>query len=159
MGLQNLVVLRLSVAAYHLSRVICVDGVCSRHVQAARGITAGSGFATTELRLLLHDVVLALMQRWPLLQVTLYVDDLSLSACGQYSSVRNTVSRAAEHSFCSRGWSWSFLARSRMWCAVDSSWPGGLRPERVANLSLGGRLSFSGLPPPEVGRGRAGLLG
>ena len=47
-----LALLRMSLAAYRLSRTIGVDGAFSRKVEATRGITAGSGFATSELRLL-----------------------------------------------------------------------------------------------------------
>ena len=49
--------LRLSLAAYRLPRAIGVEGVFSRCIIATRGITAGSGFATTELRALLLDVI------------------------------------------------------------------------------------------------------
>ena len=46
----SLKVLRLSLAAYRIARTIGVDGVFSDCLRATRGITAGSGFATTELR-------------------------------------------------------------------------------------------------------------
>jgi hypothetical protein len=42
--------LRFSVAAYRLGRRVSIDGVLSSVVAACRGITAGSTFATTELR-------------------------------------------------------------------------------------------------------------
>ena len=50
-------ILRLSLAAYRAPRRIGIDGVFSRLVVAGRGITAGSGFATTELRVLLLSLV------------------------------------------------------------------------------------------------------
>ena len=56
----SLKVLRLSLAAYRLTRVIGVDGVFSEQMQATRGITAGSGMATSELRLLLTEMVFLL---------------------------------------------------------------------------------------------------
>ena len=46
----NLVILRLSFAAYRLQRAVGIDGVFSRRIRAVRGITAGSGMATTALR-------------------------------------------------------------------------------------------------------------
>ena len=49
--------LRMSLEAYRLNRTVGIDGVYSRIVEPTRGITAGSGFATTELRLLLLDVM------------------------------------------------------------------------------------------------------
>ena len=54
-----LTTLRLSLAAYRLARLICVDGVVSRMVWAARGITAGAGMATSEPRLFMLDLVLS----------------------------------------------------------------------------------------------------
>ena len=44
--------LRLSLATYLLDRVIRIGGVVSHTVVALRGITAGSGFATTEMRVI-----------------------------------------------------------------------------------------------------------
>ena len=48
-----LFLLRMTLAAYRLTRHVGLDGVYSDGYVASRGITAGSGFATTELRLLL----------------------------------------------------------------------------------------------------------
>ena len=47
-----LIILRLCIDAYRCPRTIGIDGVYSREIVAARGITAGSGTATSELRLL-----------------------------------------------------------------------------------------------------------
>ncbi len=57
------IVLQLSLAAYRLLRTIGVDGVYSRTIKATRGITAGSGFAHSELRVLLLDLINALQAR------------------------------------------------------------------------------------------------
>ena len=43
---------RLSIATYRLARVLRVGKVFSKTVVAWRGITAGSGFATTEMRVI-----------------------------------------------------------------------------------------------------------
>ena len=53
----NLVILRLSLAAYRFERRVGVGGIYSRAVRATRGITAGSTFATSELRILLTPLV------------------------------------------------------------------------------------------------------
>ena len=45
-----IVLLRLSLAAYRIRRAVGVAWVFSCTLVATRGITAGSGFATTELR-------------------------------------------------------------------------------------------------------------
>ena len=49
--------LRLALAAYRLPRSIGMDGAYSKLIWADRGITAGSGLATTELHLLLLDLM------------------------------------------------------------------------------------------------------
>ena len=66
----SLTVLRLSLAAYRLQRVVGNDGIFSRTVSACLGITAGSGFATSELRLLLLDLVEAILHRWGMMLVS-----------------------------------------------------------------------------------------
>ena len=50
-------ILRLSIATYKMERVIRIGNVVSKSVWAFRGITAGSGFATTEMRLIMIRVV------------------------------------------------------------------------------------------------------
>jgi hypothetical protein len=55
--------LRLSIAAYRLNRRVSINGILSRVVVACRGITAGSTFATTELRLLLLTALDGLAKR------------------------------------------------------------------------------------------------
>ena len=90
-----LCVLILSLAAYRLQRSAGVNGVYSRMLRATRGITAGSGFATSELRLLLLDMMLELQRRWvPVLNAMLYVDDLTLSATGQPGTIVPLMSNA-----------------------------------------------------------------
>ena len=75
--------LRLSLAAYCLPRVLGIDGAFSRTVLAVLGITAGSGFATTELRVLLLDVIDAASRAWPQVTLSLYVDDATLESWDQ----------------------------------------------------------------------------
>ena len=75
-----LVLLRLSLAAYRMQRAIGIEGVFSHLLVATRGITAGSGMATTELRILLIDVIVVANRNWPLAQLVLYVDDLAVTA-------------------------------------------------------------------------------
>ena len=60
-----------------------LTGCFPRMARATRGITAGSGFATTELRILLGGMVKVLREKWPTtLHIKLFVDDLTLAACG-----------------------------------------------------------------------------
>jgi hypothetical protein len=63
-----------------MQRTIGIEGVFSRLLIATRGIMAGSGTATTELRVLLIDVIIVADRNWPLVQLVLYVDDLTVTA-------------------------------------------------------------------------------
>ncbi|CAK0827956.1 unnamed protein product [Prorocentrum cordatum] len=92
----DLVALRLSLAAYQLARAIGVESTFSCLLVATRGITAGSGFATVELQMLLRESVLIATFRWPLLQLFLYVDDLTITASGFSEEALAAVSRGTE---------------------------------------------------------------
>ena len=93
----NLVVLRLSIAAYRLSRSIGIDGIYSRLITATRGITAGSVFATAELRVLLQGVVEAVqIHIGASLDIKLYVDDLTLSVTGLPGKVVKQLAEAVD---------------------------------------------------------------
>jgi hypothetical protein len=70
--------LRLSLAAYRLPRVLGSDASFSRLVTATLGITAGSGFAACELRILLHEVIKCTLLAWPTVVISLYVDDATI---------------------------------------------------------------------------------
>ena len=91
-----LAILRLSLGAYRMERVLTVDNTCALPVLPTRGITAGSVHATVELRLLLLqwlDQALACNPR--LLTATVYVDDVALECSGSEAQVTRTVVAAA----------------------------------------------------------------
>ena len=92
----NLWVLRLSLKAYRAPRTIVVDGVCSSPVVAAQVITAGSGSATEELACLLIDVCEELLENYPTLDLTEYVDDLTLGQAGPEWFVSDILASATE---------------------------------------------------------------
>lgn len=69
--------LRLSLATYKLERVLRVDRAMSERIVATRGITAGSGLATAEMRLVMIDIVDSALRCHPSVTPTLFVDDLS----------------------------------------------------------------------------------
>ena len=75
----NLWLLRLSLAS---NRVIGIDGSFSRPIQAVRGITAGSVFATTELRIIMIEAMDATTVIWKTVVISVYVDDCTLEAAG-----------------------------------------------------------------------------
>ena len=79
--------LRMSLAAYRAARVIDVDGVVSRSITAVDGITAGSGFATTELRVLLLTLVDATYEFYREIRFTFFVDDVTIEAFGEPHNV------------------------------------------------------------------------
>jgi hypothetical protein len=80
--------MRLSLAAYCLTRVLEVDGCCSAMVFATRGLAAGSVLAVIELRVLLLEagermISIALYSR-----LSVYVDDATIETiCLQRSIV------------------------------------------------------------------------
>ena len=80
-------VLRLSIAVYQMIRVIRVGGVVSHSVLALRGITAGSGFATSEMRLILMRAVDAALKQFPRAKPKLFVDDLAAGVTGPWKHV------------------------------------------------------------------------
>ena len=69
--------IRLAIATYRLPRVIRVGTAYSDLVVAIRGIVAGSGLATTEMRIVMIDIVDAALVQHPTITPTLFVDDLS----------------------------------------------------------------------------------
>jgi hypothetical protein len=91
-----LMTLRLSLAAYRLARIICIDGVCSRFVSAARGITAGAGMATSELRLFMLDLITSSLRLFPWVRHTLYVDDLTLERRGTVEAAPRQLADATD---------------------------------------------------------------
>ena len=74
--------LRLSIATYKLPRTLRVGKVCSALIVAFRGITAGSGLATTEMRLVMVRKVERALSAHPSVEPTLFVDDLSAECTG-----------------------------------------------------------------------------
>jgi hypothetical protein len=89
--------LRLSVAAYRLGRRVSVNSILSSVVVACRGITAGSSFATTELRLILLTALESLAHAYPALPLFIYVDDMFLAATGTPRHVCKVLTDATTH--------------------------------------------------------------
>lgn len=61
------------------------------------GLTAGSGFATTEMRLIMIHIVDAAMLVAPRVEPTLFVDDLSVEMIGSAKQVANDVVAFVRH--------------------------------------------------------------
>ena len=90
--------LRLSLAAYRFQRAVGIDGVFGKLAQATRGIIAGSGFATTELRIILTELMQELHAKFaPTVSAKLYVDDLSLAGSGPKRECIATSAMALKH--------------------------------------------------------------
>jgi len=92
----NLWLVRLSLASYRLPRVVGVDGAYSKMLQATRGITAGSVFATTELRLLLTDALDHTLSIWACVDISIYVDDATIEHVGQGDTSAIAVAGATD---------------------------------------------------------------
>jgi len=86
----NLTVLRLSIAAYLLARVIDIEGCCSKAVWASRGLTAGSVLATIELRVLLLEAADTMVSASLYCRLTLYVDDATIETVCTVARVVDT---------------------------------------------------------------------
>ncbi len=91
-------VLRLSLAAYRLVRVVGINGVFSAGIVASRGITAGSTMATVELRILLLDLLDRTARRFVYVALTCYVDDVFIDAAATERLVDKHVTAATD--FC-----------------------------------------------------------
>ncbi len=94
----SLYLLRLSIAAYRLPRALGIDGAYSRRM-AALDITAGAGFATTELRILLYEVVTSTLWAWSLITLFLYFDDATLEIASSSQRVSQLVLAGATNHF------------------------------------------------------------
>jgi len=75
-------ILRLTLAAYRAARVIRLDGAISSLIAPLCGITAGSGLADSEMRLMLVRIVDSICLKFRAVVPTLYVDDLALEMVG-----------------------------------------------------------------------------
>ena len=75
--------LRLAIATYKMPRVVRVGTAYSDLVWASRGIVAGSGNATSEMRLVMINIVDSVMKHHPTVIPTLFVDDLSIELSGE----------------------------------------------------------------------------
>ncbi len=82
--------LRLSIASYMIGRTVRVAGVYSVIVYAARGITAGAGLATTEMRLILITFCDYTVSSVPGSILTVFVDDVGVE---HTSTAANVVKR------------------------------------------------------------------
>ncbi len=86
--------LRLALAAYRLPRALAIGGVHSALVEAERGIAAGSGLATTELRVLLLRLLDRVKRKCPQVRLSAYVDDLTADSTGSATTAPQAVVEA-----------------------------------------------------------------
>ena len=86
----------LSLAAYRLAGAVGIQGVYSIMVVATRGITAGSGFATDELHIIMYLIVKEayLVDICPTLAV--YVDDTSVYMADSFPT-KAAIAGCAHH--------------------------------------------------------------
>ena len=90
-------IIRLSIASYLLERVVRIGGTFSVKIRPRRGITAGAVHATTELRILLIDILDDTARRFMLVVLTAYVDDIGLDAAGDDEMVVVQLASATNH--------------------------------------------------------------
>lgn len=75
-------ILRLSLAAYRLPRTLRVGRAFSYLLTACRGIVAGSGFATAEMKLIMIRLIEKARRLAPMVVPTLFVDDIGAEVMG-----------------------------------------------------------------------------
>ena len=83
--------IRLSIATYRMRRVLRIGEAVSDTVVATRGITAGSGTATPEMRLAMIDIIDRALEEYPCVDPTLYVDDVSAEVAGPEDWVESNL--------------------------------------------------------------------
>ena len=84
-------ILRLSLAAYKMERVVGIGGVFSRTIRPFRGLAAGSVHATRELRALMIGVFDKVTRMSPSAELTVYVDDSTVECVGTQRTVVQAV--------------------------------------------------------------------
>lgn len=89
--------LRLSIATYQLKRVIRVGSVVLKMVMTVTGITAGSGFATTEMKLVMIRVIDRVLTLFPTISPALFVDDLAAAVCAPAKHAIKQMGGVIEH--------------------------------------------------------------
>ena len=86
-----LVLLRMALTIYKVTRHVGIGGTVGQGVRARRGITAGSAFATRELRMLLLNIFDRAHRMHPTATLSLYVDDGTIEAMGPAAMVTETL--------------------------------------------------------------------
>ena len=74
-----------------VARSIRIGKVASKLVEAWRGITSGSGFATTEMRLVMIRAIDRALRIHPTITAVLFVDDLAADTCALAKHVGNEL--------------------------------------------------------------------
>ena len=83
--------MKLSISTYRMARVLRKGQTISGSIMASRGITAGSGLATTEMRVVLIDAIDRALEVSPRAWPTVFVDDMSAEAGGPQRFVVGAV--------------------------------------------------------------------
>ena len=89
--------IRLAIATYRLPRVIRVGTAYSDLVWAMRGIVAGSGLATTEMRIVMINIVDNALIMHPTVEPPRFVDDLSGEQDGVDDVIISELGGFTEH--------------------------------------------------------------
>jgi hypothetical protein len=77
--------------------VLRIDKAVSRLVEALCGITAGSGLATTEMRIIIINPIDEMHRAHPLVVPTAFVDDVSVEHSGTARTVISVLAAATTH--------------------------------------------------------------
>ena len=132
----SLWLLKLSIAAYRAERVIRIDGVFSKTLQPQRSLTAGSGFATTEMRIIMINIVDRTRTIAPYASPKLYVDDLSVEVSGGEKFVADQLVDFSK-SFCGQiADAKMIVSDTKTFCTASSAKLGRSIAERLKNFGV-----------------------
>ena len=92
----SVTLLRLSIASYQLDRVVGVGAVLANPLRAGRGITAGSVFATAEMRIVMIEALDEAVARYVRIMLTCYVDDVSFEMASRSALVQVELTSAVK---------------------------------------------------------------
>ena len=92
----SITLLRLSIASYQLARVVGIGAVLARPLLAGRGITAGSVFATIEMRIVMIEALDVAVENYVRIMLTCYVDDVAFEMASRSALVQAELTGAVK---------------------------------------------------------------
>ena len=128
--------LRLSMSVYRMKRVIRVATAVSRELLPRCGITAGSGFACAEMKVVMIRMVDEARQLYRTIVPTLFVDDLAAEQTGPHTHIQKDLGGFIEHVVEAMETNGMKLNRSKSVFTASTDGLGALMEKRWAGIGL-----------------------